>query len=402
MLAMFLASLVHVRAWAQTGAQASFQQQGYVEYRGFAFPQTTRRDSGHAIGEALIRYDVVYQLGPHFRIQGGTETRSDTHRQTEREFKLNWDDRGLRRPNFSIRRFSVSYNRGPVTVEAGKQLIRWGRADLLNPTDRFTPRDYLSVVDSDPLAVTAGRIAVEGRRDSLEVVLQPMFTPSRMPLLNQRWTVMHEGVLPQDRGSRIPGGVQWGVRWNHTRKRYEASLSHFDGHHHLPLFTQNAGAFQRYFPRSRTYGADVLVPVKGLAFKGETAYFTSSTREADEYVLYVAQVARKSADWSVVAGYAGEVITRRGNGSYFAPDRSLARAFLGRATYSIDTKRSFTLDAAVRESGSGIWVRPEYSHSWNTHWTTSLGLTFLGGNQRDFFGQYRRNSFIHLAFRYSF
>src|SRR3954449_11989063 len=118
-------------------AQTDFQQKGYVEYRAFAFPQLTYNDRAHFVGEALIRYDVVYGLAPGLKLSGGTETRIDTHRQTERQFELNWNDRGPKRPNFSIRRFSLLYSSGPVTLEAGKQLVRWGKADILNPTDRF-------------------------------------------------------------------------------------------------------------------------------------------------------------------------------------------------------------------------------------------------------------------------
>ena len=40
-------------------AQVDFQQKGYIDFRGFTFPQTTYNDSGHVIGEALIRYDVI-------------------------------------------------------------------------------------------------------------------------------------------------------------------------------------------------------------------------------------------------------------------------------------------------------------------------------------------------------
>ena len=144
-------------------AQFNFQQEGYVELRGFGFPQITYNDRAHVIGEALIRYDVIYGLAPGWTLQGGTETRQDTHRQTEREFRLNIDDRGVKRPNFSIRSVSVRYSRPHLTFEGGKQRIQWGRTSILNPTDRFAPRDYLSVVDNDVLAVFAGRFKVRER-----------------------------------------------------------------------------------------------------------------------------------------------------------------------------------------------------------------------------------------------
>jgi hypothetical protein len=389
--------------------QTDFQQKGYIEYRGFGFPQTTYNDSAHFVGEALIRYDVMYGFGPRFKIQGGTETRSDTHRQTEREFRLNWNDRGIKRPNFSIRRLSALYNRGPVTLEAGKQLIRWGKADILNPTDRFAPRDFLAVVDNDFLAVTAARAIYEGPSGSLEIVVQPLFTPSRTPLLNQRWTVLPEQIrdIPvTDQGSRFPGGAQWGARWNHLGQGYEMSFSFFDGHNHLPLLT---GDFfdghlnvQRYFAQMRMYGADAAVPLKWFTLKGEAAYFTSSTPTADEYVLYVIQAERQVGEWSFVGGYAGEAITTKRNQFDFAPDRGLAKSFLGRAAYNIDTNRSLAFETAIRENGDGLWLRSEYSQAWGQHWRGTAGFTLIRGEPTDFLGQYRRNSYFQLSLRYSF
>jgi hypothetical protein len=380
-------------------AQIDFQQKGYIEYRGFEFPQTTSNDSANFIGEALIRYDVEYGLAPGLRLTGGTETRSDTHRQTEREFELNWDDRGLKRPNFSIRRFSVSYNRGPITLEAGKQVIRWGKTAILNPTDRFAPRDYLSVVDSDVLAVSAARAKYERASDSIEIVIQPFFTPSRMPLLNQRWTPAPQPV--NDLGNRFPGGPQWGARWDHSDDSYDVALSFFDGYNHLPSFTTQID-FQRFFPKMRMYGADAAIPIGGFTIKGEAGYFTSSTRQTDEYLLYVIQLERDTGDWSFTGGYAGEAVTAERGQVSFAPDRGLARSFLGRTSYDIDAKRGVALDTAVRQNGDGLWLRSEYSEKWSSHWSGTVGFTLLRGEPADFLGQYRRNSFFNLSVRYSF
>ena len=47
--------------------------------------------------------------------------------------------------------------RGRFTLDAGKQFIRWGKADIVNPTDRFAPKDFLNVVDAEFLAVTGLR-----------------------------------------------------------------------------------------------------------------------------------------------------------------------------------------------------------------------------------------------------
>jgi hypothetical protein len=56
-------------------------------------------------------------------------------------------------------------------------LIRWGKADILNPTDRFAPREYLNVVDNDFLGITAARLTYATTSNSLDLVWVPRLTP---------------------------------------------------------------------------------------------------------------------------------------------------------------------------------------------------------------------------------
>jgi hypothetical protein len=149
-------------------------------------------------------------------------------------------------------------------------------------------------------------------------------------------------------------------------------------------------------------GGDAAVPLRWLTLKTEAAYFTSSDHRADEYVQYVVQLERQAGEWFLVGGYAGEIVTQARKLSDFAPDRGLARAFLGRAGYTIDARRSLAVEAAVRQNGKGIWVRLEYSHLLGQHFRATAGFTVVRGVTGDFLGQYRRNSHATLAIRYSF
>jgi len=73
-----------------------------------------------------------------------------------------------------------------------------------------------------------------------------------------------------------------------------------------------------------------------------------------------------------------------------------------RASYTIDTSRGFTVDAAIRQIGDGVYVKTEYSQARGRHWRTTLTGAAIGGQDDDFLGQYRRNSHVSLALRYSF
>ena len=288
-------------------------QRGFVDLRFTGYPQDAPGDSGNAIGDGWLRYEASLKASTAIRFFGTLDARTDTHRQVEREWRPDFSDSRLLRPAFSLRRATVQFHKGALTVEAGKQFIRWGKADVLNPTDRFAPRDFLTVVDSDFLGVLALRATVERGSNTLDLVLQPRFTPSRIPLVNQRWAPLPEqlqGVPIQELPARFPGGSQFGVRFNHTGA-VDYGLCFFDGFNHLPLFDAALSAapfgiqLQRYFARMRMVGGDVAWPLRWFSVKAESAYFGSSTVTADEYVQYVVQLERQSGEWSFVGGYAG-------------------------------------------------------------------------------------------------
>ena len=389
----------------------NFEQRGYIENQALFYPQKAPNDSAQAVDQAAIRWEASYKVTPWLKLNGSLEALADTHKQVDRDLALDLDDRTTQRPALSLREFSATIHKGKVTAQIGRQIIRWGKTDILTPTDRFAPKDYLSsVVDSDFLAVSAARITIANATDSLDAIWQPWFTPSRTPLLDQRWTALPpalNGVTIVDAGARYPGRSQFGLRWNHIAPRYEYSLSYFDGFNNLPLFnaafnpaTLTASA-QRFYPSMRMYGADAAIPFPWLTLKAEAGYFTSTTPGAQDYVLYVIQVERQVKEWSLVGGYAGESITSGSpNALSFAPDLGFAKSFVGHATLTIDVNRSLTVETAVRAAGS--FLRAEYSQAFGEHWRVTPGIAWIRGDMTDFLGQYHRNSYASLTVRYSF
>jgi hypothetical protein len=397
-------------ACAATLTAQTFQQKGYVDVRTTLFPQTAPNDSGRVIADTLFRYEASAKLTPWLKLNGAFDARTDTHRQTERSLRFDWQDRGFQRPAFSFRRFSATANKGPVTFEIGKQFIRWGKADILNPLDRFAPRDFLNVIDNEFLGVLAARLTIEKGPHTLDIVLQPRFTPSRTPLLNQRWMVwprdLNVPVWLSQGAPVLPGGVQSGARWNYLGKGYEMALAFYEGHNHLPQVDArlNGNRYELFnrFAQMRMYGGAGAVPLPWFTLKGEGGYFSSSNPNADNYALYVLQLERTVGEWTLVGGYSGEHVTDRKTLLDFAPDRGLARAFLGRASFNIDSHRTISGEAAIRQNGDGAWLKSEYTQTLSTHWQARASVTIIRGAADDFLGQYRRNSHAILAMRYSF
>src|SRR6266516_6557 len=219
-------------------AGQTYTHRGFLENRASFYPQTAANDRARAPGEWLIRYEGFLQASNAFQLAGSIDLRLDTHHQVERDIKLSWQDRETRRPTGEVRRLSAMYHKGPVTFEMGKQFVRWGKTDIVTPTDRFAPRDFLTVVDNDFLPITAARLTFEKGSNTVDAVWSPRLTPSRIPLPNQRWAVSPElpaGLRLNDAGAKFPGGSQSGVRWNHAGTA-EYGISLYEGFNHMPSF----------------------------------------------------------------------------------------------------------------------------------------------------------------------
>jgi len=414
-------------ALGAAGADAqSLSQRGFLEARLQVYPQEAESDTRQVFGDALFRQELAWQPSGWFSLSGAFDARADSDGRVERSWSLDWSDRGALRPALSVRRLSGAFQRGGIRLEAGKQLVRWGKADILNPTDRFAPRDFFEVVDAEFLPVTAGRLMWERGGDTFDVVVS-RFTPSRTPAPESRWApgpglsvpvpgdIRRElealGLRPLsiiDAGATYPSRAQAGARWSHVGQGFEFSAAFFDGFNHLPLIegrldpAEGAIALTRAYLPLRLYGADAAWPFRWLTLKGEIGYFTSRDENAGEYGIYVLQVERQTGEWFLVGGYAGEFVTREGAEPQFSPERGLAKTFLGRASYTIDANRSLAFEGAVRQTGKGAYLEAEFSRAFGQHWRLTTAGTLIAGDRDDFFGQFRENSNVRVTARYSY
>ncbi len=266
-------------------------------------------------------------------LSGSIDARIDTIDQVERAWRVDVRDRGVQRPPLSLRHARATLRKGTLTADLGKQFVRWGKADILNPTDRFAPRDFLEVTDDEFLAVIGARGQYQRGPHSIDIVWVPIFTPSRTPLVGRRWappppqTFGPTGFV--DVSPVFPDRSQYGARWNVLAPGFEFSLSYFDGFNHLPQFTtiplssRPLIALQRTYAPLRMAGADAAVPLRWFTVKGEIASLVTTSKTADDVVVYVVQLERQSGELSLVAGYAGEIVTERRSIFDFAPDRGL-------------------------------------------------------------------------------
>ena len=385
-----------------------------LTYRGFAdagllfYPRTAPNDDTRLVADAVARVEPTLNVRPGIRIASSFEARSDTHEMSGAGVRY-WD-RTRRRPSFAARTLVLTLSKGLVTLDAGKQFVRWGQSDIISPTDYFTPRDFLITATTEILGVTAARLTVGNDRDSVELVYTPRLTSSRAPLLDQRWVGLGASAVGRpliDAGTTFPSGGQFGARYRRTG-RVEYSVSFFQGPHHLPLLDARPRAqdgallVSRTHPEVRGWGGDMAATVPGLTLKAEAAWLQARDKDADDYGLWVVQMERQQGEWLAIGGYVGEWVTEARGRLRFAADRGLARSVMARVSRSFDDGGALSIEGVARQNGDGFYLKTEYSRTWRGGVRLTFQALALGGADGDFLGQYRRNSLGGARARWSF
>lgn len=172
----------------------------------------------------------------------------------------------------ALREAYVSVKRGPVVLRAGSQIIAWGRADGLNPTDNLSAQDYSLLADSDAaqkLGVPSVNLLVRRGDTSVQAIWQPAFRASRIPLPASG--IRYVEQTPQ--GQRDSGGI----RIDTLGERLSWSLSYFQGPSKRPSLALSSrlllqGRVPLRHPQASIYGADAEWVSGHWALRGEAAY----------------------------------------------------------------------------------------------------------------------------------
>jgi hypothetical protein len=160
-------------------------------------------------------------------------------------------------------------------LRLGKQIVPWGRADGINPTDNLTPRDYtvlLPFEDDQRFGATAAKLDLfVSQEHTLTFFATPVFEPAKAPVpATAGRVVRHE---PAHTLSNTHGGV----RLNKVGEGFDWSLSYFRGFSLLPgvqLIEAGLAAptLRLHYDRISVLGADFARNYGRFGLRGEIAY----------------------------------------------------------------------------------------------------------------------------------
>lgn len=186
---------------------------------------------------------------------------------------------------YELREAYIAYLGDALEVRAGRQIVVWGRADRLNPTDNLTTRDFRLLVPEDDdqrrgsnmLQVAYPVFGVVARAYWL-----PEFRPNETPT-----PPLAKGISFRD-DERIHDPHQGALRLDQSGGVFDWSLSYFEGVDRnadvaLDHVTGTGGfVLQRRYGRVKVVGADAATTVGKFGLRAEVAHTATEDTQGDD------------------------------------------------------------------------------------------------------------------------
>ncbi len=328
-------------------------------------------------------------------------------------------DRGKARGE--LREAFVSFTNGPIEMRAGRQIIAWGRADGINPTDNLTGQDLtlLAPDDSDRrLGATAVRLTYSRGDVMATAIWLPEFRSNRIPVPTML------GDL--DASESEWGAKQFAVRVEQTGRAVDWSLSAFRGRDLNP----DLGIAQQVLSLSHhdvlVLGADATGNVGRYGLRAEAAYVRTDDRRGDDpfvknpYLFVVAggdRTLREHMNVNVqylyryVAAFESTGLSESPLVNLVAASQAALSGQTQQHQHGASARISYkwfhdTLDAEIAAAGyagpRGGVLRPKVTYAVSDRMKLLVGGEFYRGDPASIFGILRDNTGGYAEVRWSF
>jgi len=396
---------------------------GKLEYKLFWHTGSRPQDSRKHRSEARLTLELDIPLGDDLRLFVAPDIRWSTNDLSAGAFdELNRDE--VRRPIFHFQEAYLEWSPGPWEVRVGEQIVAWGTADGLNPTDNLNPRDYLDLIDNEKIPVLALSTTYHfSEVTSLQFVIIPFFTPSRFDGQDSRWSLFPAAPPTLDFDRNLPGdtlsNMQWAARLKTSWQGWDFSVSYFDGYDDIgrptlvtsPLGVPTGVRFD--YDKVRILGLDFATTWGDLGIHGELAHTWTDGRHNDNFLQYILGIDYTFADirpgqnLRLILEYAGQHVTSKGRDLDGVPPTRLGReldgSLLGRAVYELNERAAVELKACVNLRGkSNCYFQPSFRYDINDDLRMIVGADIFTGSDNTFFGQFDNNDRFFFILEYYF
>jgi len=340
-------------------------------------------------------------------------------------------------------------------IKIGRQVIRWGTADFMNPTSCFSPMDLSELIFRDEdelyLGVDAVSCTFIAGDYSLQLVLVPVSTASRLPGTTSPWKLTYpdEKVPPEYvslLGETVPvdyaftgpdmppeeKNMSFGGRLTGNISGVDFSVSGYHGLDRdvllMPVITGTRAVMGLDVPdkvtimpqyrRVTSIGIDFAWAMEkpDISFQGEASYsfdkaaivepdiglLRPSSIETSKFIDAAAGInwLIDGEDFTIILEYHRSMYLEN-SGRYIDPFISDTAVFNG-------TKKFFHSALAVEfrfiyNTGNRDWLLdPRVGYDFQNGFSVEGEAAFFGGDGGTLFGIYRSRDIVRLRAKYSF
>ena len=325
-----------------------------------------------------------------------------------------------------LREAYVDLHAGAADLRIGKQIISWGRADEINPTDKLTPRDY-TLLTPDGADQRRGLLALKATQRFAWASATAVWTPSSrantFPIAATPGLSYHVDAV-----TRAP---QWALKIERSGGEVDWSVSYFDGHDPDPdLSIDGAGpagvALRLRQPPVKVLGVDAATAFGGLSLRAEAAYsFAPASSRGDALARQSQFFAVLGGDWDVADAtnlnlqYIVRHVDRYRDPRAIA-DPTLRAIAVEQAVVSGQLDRfhhglSFRLvrrwaNDTFQAELMGVYsftyrdvvLRPKLSYALSDRWKATIGADIFRGGRQTYFGRLRDLSLGYAELSFGF
>jgi hypothetical protein len=405
---------------ANRASAQDFRITGQVEADHIAYFEPGQTDRRAGRNEMLAQIDGRASFGRAVRLFGSVELRTDFANHT--------------RDRLYVDELYGEVVYGKFDLRAGRQIIAWGKTDLVNPTDHLSPRDFTDPLESDDerIGVFAVRPRVQWGLLQWEAAIVPVFTPSLMPGQRSRWSppfprpgqnvgapvVQPAFVLaPAREPATTLANMQYATRVSGSVRGWDLSGSYFDGWDDVPHFIAEASLSTGGVPtvritpehlRKRVAGGDVATVVGPFTLRGEAAHIRPHPRQGPQYFQYVLGAERTFGDMMAGGGtfvlvqWIQSVLPGEFEPAPLEFDYLFEKAVMARVQHNITSATQVVVEGLYERERRGYYLQPVVSHRLGDRVRLYASFDLLDGRQSEFFGLFGDNKRFQFRVRYSF
>jgi hypothetical protein len=328
----------------------------------------------------------------------------------------------------ALREAYLDLNLGAMDLRVGKQIIVWGRADRINPTDNLTPKDLTLLVPEDDdqrLGTPAVKATYYLGGLSLTGVWLPEFESDTIPI--------RRPGPPFTLRERVPAETlrQWAIKIDQTGKAVDWSLSYFDGFDPFPdlgIDRVSASGVDLLLSnhRIRVIGADAATTLGRYGLRGEAAYTFTEDPEGinpdmkNPFFFMVVGGDRTFFEYlnvnlqyilRVVVNFRSPFKIQDPLQQSVAIQQAVQTNQLDQVQHGASLRISHKwLNETLEGELVGVLtfprgdyaIRPKVTYAFTDRWKGVIGADLFRGPRLSFFGNLRENSTAYTELRWSF